>query len=59
MLVEKGYRAATLSHRCCPVLSVVVGWDVAPMWPRARGGHGGEDQPRSNVAAMVTSSTGG
>jgi hypothetical protein len=40
MLVEKGYRAATLSDRRCPVLSVVVGG----MWPRcgpkARGGHG-------------------
>src|SRR5829696_3420315 len=34
MLVEKGYRAATLSDRRCPVLSVVVGWDVAPMWPQ-------------------------
>jgi hypothetical protein len=40
MLVEKGYRAATLGDRRCPMLSVVVGWDVAPMWPRARGGHG-------------------
>jgi hypothetical protein len=34
MLVGKGYRAATLSDRRCPVLSVVVGWDVAPMWPQ-------------------------
>jgi hypothetical protein len=34
MPVEKGYRAATLSDRRCPVLSVVVGWDVAPMWPQ-------------------------
>jgi hypothetical protein len=34
MLVEKGYRAATLSDRRCPVLSVVVGCDVAPMWPQ-------------------------
>jgi hypothetical protein len=34
MLVEKGYRAATLSDRRCPVLSVVVGGDVAPIWPQ-------------------------
>jgi hypothetical protein len=34
MLVEKGYRAATLSDRRCPVLSVVVVGDVAPMWPQ-------------------------
>jgi hypothetical protein len=34
MLVEKGYRAATLGDRRCPTLSVVVGWDVAPMWPQ-------------------------
>jgi hypothetical protein len=42
MLGEKGYRAGTLSDRRCPVLSVVVGWDVAPMWPQeARPGAGG------------------
>jgi hypothetical protein len=41
MLVEKGYPAATLSDRRCPVLSVVVGWDVAPMWPHELGRHSG------------------
>jgi len=60
MLVEKGYRAATLSDRRCPVLSVVVGWDVTPdVTPGHAEGTAGEDQPRSSVAAMVTSSTGG
>src|SRR4029450_776173 len=50
MLVEKGYRAATLSDRRCPVLSVVVGWDVAPMWPQGtRGGMAGADQALSET----------
>jgi hypothetical protein len=52
MLVEKGYRAATLSDRRCPVLSVVVGCDVAPMWPQGHelGRHCREEGPSCSEA---------